>query len=745
MSCCSRKRKVSPSTPLLYGSATYSAKHSEYAQYIGKGPWFTCRADGNMEARCAQEGPASAAAIPPTTLPRLMAKVKEINGSKTALMVERPVPVIQDGCPPPPALPIEQWTKWTYAEYMDDIRAAAKGFVALGFQQFDSVNIWGFNSPEWVIAALAASFAGGKVAGLYPTDTQDTAAFKVVHSGGSVVVIEDRAKLTKLVAGIKERGDASRIKVFVAWGFEPAENETVAIEGCGDVKLISWNSLLALGRQQSDAEINSRIEATQPGHCAALIYTSGTTGEPKAVMISHDNIIYEASIVIGVVSVSAGVGLPGMEERLLSYLPLSHVAGMMVDIVLPAVNSATESWATTYFARPYDLKAGSIKDRLCVARPTLFLGVPLVWEKIADKLRAVGASTKGLKKKISTWAKDKALRKGREAQLGGTGEVPFGAGLSAKILHKVKEALGLHCVKFGFTGAAPIRVDTLEYFASLGIQINEVYGMSECTGACTFSLQEAHQWGSCGFEIPGIEVRSFKVDPMDMNKKVECPKSSGLAEMGEQYMGELCWRGRGNMMGYLAQADLGEAHVAEIEKKTAEAIDDDGWLHSGDKGMITNRGMVKITGRYKEIIIGDGGENIAPVPIEDNVKKLCDGICEIMMVGDKRKYNVALVTLKAVGANGEVPGTDNLDAGAKQVNPAVSTISGAMDDKVWIDTVTKAITATNKNPKVCINNSFTIQKFSILPTNFSEENSELTPTKKTEALGGGKGIQGVNR
>jgi long-chain-fatty-acid--CoA ligase ACSBG len=398
--------------------------------------------------------------------------------------------------------------------------------------------------------------------------------------------------------------------------------------------------------------------------------------------------------------------------------------------VMPAVNSASESWTTTFFARPYDLKAGTIKDRLCAARPTIFLGVPLVWEKIADKMRAVGASVTGLKKSISTWAKDKALRKGREGQLGGTGEVPWGTTVSLKILHKAKEALGLDQVKFGFTGAAPIRVDTLEYFASIGIQINELYGMSECTGACTFSLNEAHQWGSCGWEIPGIEVRVFKVDPTDMNKKTECPKSSGLDASDEAYMGEICWRGRGNMMGYMAQADLGAAHVAEIEKKTGEAIDCDGWLHSGDKGMITDKGMVKITGRYKELIIGDGGENIAPVPIEDSVKKLCDGICEIMMIGDKRKYNVALVTLKAVGANGEVPGTDNLDAGAKHVNPEVQTISGAMDDKVWIDIITKAIAETNKNPKVCINNAFTIQKFTILPTNFSEERSHLTPTKK---------------
>jgi long-chain-fatty-acid--CoA ligase ACSBG len=146
--------------------------------------------------------------------------------------------------------------------------------------------------------------------------------------------------------------------------------------------------------------------------------------------------------------------------------------------------------------------------------------------------------------------------------------------------------------------------------------------------------------------------------------------------------------------------------------------------------MITKDGMVKITGRYKELIIGEGGENIAPVPIEDHVKKMCDGIAEVMMVGDKRKYNVALITLKAIGANGEQPGTDMLDAGAKRVNPDVSTISGAMKDKAWIDAVWAAINSANENGKVCFNNAAKIQKFTILPLNFSEQTNELTPTKK---------------
>merc|ERR1712194_105709 len=183
-------------------------------------------------------------------------------------------------------------------------------------------------------------------------------------------------------------------------------------------------------------------------------------------------------------------------------------------------------------------------------------------------------------------------------------------------------------------------------------------------------------------------------------------------------------------MGYMANPDLGPDHVKEIEKKTAETIDADGWLHSGDKGMITIAGMVKITGRYKELIIGEGGENIAPVPIEDQIKASVPGINECMMIGDKRKYNIALITLKAIGANGEIPGTDDLDAPALSNFPGVKKISEALENKLVEDIITKAIQDTNKNGKLVPNNSFKIQKFCILPTNFSEEAGELTPTKK---------------
>lgn len=702
-----------------------------YVEYQGDGPWFTCKPDGIMPARLAKSGAASEEDCPVRTSIAILTAAAERNGDKPAFKVERPCPPLGADNVPPPALPEAEWLTWTYAEFLGDVKSAAKGFIKLGMQQHDAVNVWGFNAPEWIISSYAAQFAGGKCAGLYPTDTDDTAAFKVVHSGGSIVVVEDKGKLAKLAKGLAARGDAKAVKAIIAYGFEPASGETLDLKGCGQVPVYSWKALIEMGKALPDADMDTRIKAVKTGHCCALIYTSGTTGDPKAVMISHDNMAFEATTVFGLLYKSVSLGKIQQQERILSYLPLSHVAGMMVDIVGPVNMTATTSaWMTVYFARNYDLKVGAIKDRLQVARPTIFLGVPLVWEKIADKIRAIGASNTGVKKAMGDWAKGVNLDYSRGNQQGMPDGSAFGKGIAGTLMKKVKDGLGLDECRYGMTGAAPIRVDTLEYFGSLDLGINEVYGMSECTGATTVSVPQYHQWGSCGFEMPGSEVKVFIVDEVDINKKTECPRSPSMDNLEEKYQGELCYRGRHIMMGYMAQPALGDAHVKEMEKKTAETIDKDGWLHSGDKGMITAAGFTKITGRYKELIIGEGGENIAPIPIEDHVKKTCDGINEIMMVGDKRKYNVALVTLKAKGANGEVPGTDDLDMGAARVNPKVKTISEAMTDKVWIDAVTAAITSANNNGKVCSNNAAKIQKFTILPQNFSEEGGELTPTKK---------------
>lgn len=183
-------------------------------------------------------------------------------------------------------------------------------------------------------------------------------------------------------------------------------------------------------------------------------------------------------------------------------------------------------------------------------------------------------------------------------------------------------------------------------------------------------------------------------------------------------------------MGYLANPSLGEAHVKEIQEKNSGAIDADGWLHSGDKGCRGTNGMFRITGRYKELIIGAGGENVAPVPIEGNIKRLCDAISNVMMFGDKKKFNVCLVTLKAIGASGQEPGGDELDGAARRVTSDVKLVSEAVRNPKFVEHIQDAIKKTNDDGKVCPSRASKIQKFSILPRDFSIATGEFTSTLK---------------
>merc|ERR1712048_1265703 len=261
--------------------------------------------------------------------------------------------------------------------------------------------------------------------------------------------------------------------------------------------------------------------------------------------------------------------------------------------------------------------------------------------------------------------------------------------------------------------------------------MGEAYGMSECSGLTTMSTEACHMWGSCGFAPQSCEVKVFKVSE-DGSCGEECPRAPTVEEAytpegEEKYQGEICFRGRHIMMGYMANPDMGEEHVQEIRNKLNSAIDDDGWLHSGDKGIKTADGMVKITGRYKELLIGAGGENVAPVPIEDAVKEACPQISNIMMFGDRQPFLAALVTLRAEGNPGETRGTDVL--AVKIPGSNAKTITQARKDEAVIKYITECIIQGNK---VAPNSASTIKKFTILPRDFSVQTLELTSTLKTK-------------
>lgn len=690
----------------------------------------TCSPGGLLEPVGASSGFSSLEKTPPMTFPQIFRQAVSKHPKKLALAIERPVPTkTEDG--KAPSLNDEDWTKWTFTEFLDDVEKAACALLTLGVEQFGSVAVFGFNSPEWIISCNAAIFVGAKVAGIYPTDTVDQICYKTVHSGAAVAVVEDEGKLKRYKEKIDE---LPGLKAIVVWGC-PSPGELKRKDG-STVPVYTWEDFLKLDdcKENKKDQLAQREAKMQPGHCCALIYTSGTTGNPKAVMVSHDNIVFTASAVLHITRDIVGT-FAGEQERVMSYLPLSHVAGMLLDIVLPIIVGAkSKGFASVYFSRPYDLKDGTFGQRLQFVRPTIFLGVPRVWEKIAEKLQAVGAKTTGWfccfrKKAISAWAKRQGAASAANCQYGqGSGKKTTWYGLAeAMVFNPIKFALGLDECKFCVTGAAPITLETLNYFGSIGMTINEVYGMSESTALATWSLERRHVHQSCGFAVPGTQVKIFNTEG---NTKKQIAPCKDIHNPTEQEQGEICFRGRNVMMGYLGNPYMGADHMQEMVEKTQESIDSEGWLHSGDKGCMDINGMFRITGRYKELIIGAGGENIAPVPIEDNIKKVAPGISNVIMVGDKKKYNTCLVTLKAEGATGELPGSDNLTGPAVDVSAAVTTVSAAMEDPAWQKYVENAIKETNNNTMVVPNNAAKIQKFKILPRDFSVQTGEFTPTLK---------------
>lgn len=576
-----------------------------------------------------------------------------------------------------PAMRVERqgkWQEWTYEQYYADIIKFAKSLIAVGFQRHEAVSIMGFNSPEWFIADVGAIFAGGIAAGIYTTNGPESAHYVANHCDAKVVVVEDEEQLNKFLQ-IRDR--LPNLKAIVMWTGEPKKG----IEG-----VYSWSTFMKLGGDVSDQAMQERMDYQKPGHCCTLIYTSGTTGNPKAVMLSHDNLTWTASVCVAVLDFTKG------DERLISYLPLSHIAAQMTDLHGPIAIGGTVS-----FAKPDALK-GTLVETLQAVRPTFFMGVPRVWEKIEEKMRSVGAANTGVKKALGDWAKKIGVQ-GNYNLLDGK-PLPWGWNVASTVVfNNVKKALGMECVKLRATGAAPITLNTLEYFMSLDMPLYELYGMSESSGPHSFSFLGSVKMGSVGRTMPGAET--------------------WIAQPDEKEQGEICMRGRHVFMGYMKNAE-----------STRNTIDGEGWLHSGDLGKVDKEGFIAITGRIKELIITAGGENVPPVLIEDNLKAALPAISNAMLIGDKRKFLSCLITLKnEPDADGNP--TDKLFGPAVELANAVGSTATTVGEAVVCEKFLQAIQeGVNRANKQAVSRAQHINKWKVLPTDFSLAGNELTPTMK---------------
>lgn len=540
------------------------------------------------------------------------------------------------------------WQTATWAEYGARARRVARALIALGVEPRRGVAIMSYNRPEWLLADLGAILAGAIPTGIYTTSAREQVIYIARHCEAAVVVVENAAYL-ELFESL--RGDLPQLKAIVVMS---------GVASRGDV--LSWEDFEARGDGVPESALAERLAAQRQDDPCTLIYTSGTTGPPKAVMISHGNVTFLAEVGGPTFAISP-------LDRFLSYLPLSHIAEQCISVYMPMVGGSC-----AYFAESLE----KLPENLREVRPTIFFGVPRVWEKIQARMQAVGASSSWLRRRIAAWARVKGLAGGYAAQRGLP--LPAGYGLAEKVVFsKVKERLGLDAARVCITSAAPISLGTLEYFLSLGIAICEVYGMSECTGPTTFSVPDRLRTGRAGFAIPGTELR--------------------LAEDGEVWM-----RGPHVFLGYYKD-----------ETATRETRDADGWLHSGDIGELDADGFLRITDRKKELLITSGGKNVAPAPIEARLKTI-PGIAQAVLVGDQRNYVAALLTLDP----------ERVAEVARRLGSPARDIAAARTCEIFRAYLEREL----ENVNATVARYEAVRRFVVLPGELTIDGGELTPTMK---------------
>ncbi|CAK1602054.1 unnamed protein product [Parnassius mnemosyne] len=652
-------------------------------QIIPANDYISCVPGGYVKLRMQARGPA---AEPPISVPGLLSRTTARYPDATALATKR------NG----------QWQKLTYKQYQERVRTIAKAFLKLGLERYHSVCILGFNSEEWYIADLAAIHAGGYAAGIYTTNSPEACYHCLETSRANICAVQDKKQLDKILS-IRSR--LKHLKAIVQWE-GPVDTSVPGV--------YSWEQIMEIGAKEPDTELDNILKTIGVNECCTLVYTSGTVGPPKAVMLSHDNLTWDAF------SISERVrDLKPTVDRLISFLPLSHVAAQVVDMYTTLTNAVP-----VYFAQPDALK-GSLIETLKEVRPTRFLGVPRVWEKMHEKLMAVGASSGSIRRCIVSWAKDKST-KHHEARINGalsaemTGlPIDFttlemlrywqdGSSCGYKmarslIFSKVRDQLGLDQCETFVTAAAPLSPDIKKFFMSLDIPIVDAFGMSEAAGAHTLSIYPKFKLDSSGELLEGTETKF----------------GGSVSPNGP---GEIMIRGRHVFMGYLND-----------EEKTRATIDEEGWLHSGDVGRVDSNNLLYITGRIKELLITAGGENIAPVLIEQTVQAELLHVGYAVLIGDRRKFLSILLTLKAKVNPETGDPLDELEtetrkwvaslgSNAKTISEIVKTKDPAVHKAIE-----EGIARANKH---AISNAQKIQKFAILPADFSMNTGELGPTLK---------------
>ena len=552
------------------------------------------------------------------------------------------------------------WRSWSWAQTAEAVAEIAHGLMALGFAPGERASILGNTVVEWVLADLGVLSAGGVANGIYPTDAASQVHYLCDDSGTTILFVEDDEQLDK---ALEVRAQLPRLRMTIVFDME-------GLTGLDDPQVMSLESLRTLGRQHRASNPNAmteRIAAIDPASLAILVYTSGTTGKPKGAMHSHRSLV---AALHGYQQVTAQLGT---DERM-CFLPLCHIAERMGGEYF-----AMYSGARLNFVENPETVPENVRE----IAPTVCTAVPRVWEKFYSAVTIAIKESSRAQQLMYAWAIGvgyqvaECVLAGREVSAALKARFLLARAL---VLDNVRKMIGVHRARLCVTGAAPISPELVKWYLALGVPMLEVWGMTETAGISTYTPIDRIRPGCIGIAAPWNEVRI------------------------DAKTGEILVRGPNVFMGYLNQPE-----------KTAETIDADGWLHTGDVGVQERDGFFRITDRMKDIIITAGGKNVTPSEIENELK-FSPYITDAVVIGDRRPYLTLIVMIDQ----------ENVEKFAQDHDIPFSNYASLTRAAEVQELIQSEIERVNKK----FARVEQVKKFFLLETQLTAEDEELTPTMK---------------
>jgi long-chain acyl-CoA synthetase len=552
------------------------------------------------------------------------------------------------------------WHDISWNEYYKQAGYVGSALISMGLQKGDCVSIIGDNCPEWIIADMGVQCAGAVSVGVYATNAWPQVEYVISNSESKFFFVENEEQLDKWL-NFKDK--VPQLKKVIVW-------DTEGLRSFKDPMVMTFSELLDMGSKVAAEQpglFEKRAEEVRPEDLSVLIYTSGTTGPPKGAMLSHSNVTWMANAVSKTNEVYP-------TDEVLSFLPLCHIFERLFSVFV----HITYGYVVNFVEKP-----DTVTDNMGEVSPTVGYAVPRIWEKYYSAIL--------IKMSDATWFKKAvfftSLKIGqkRAGLMMDFKPVPFYLELLFKlayfaIFRKLKERMGFDRFRVAYSGAAPISPDVLRFFQSIGVNLIEGYGQTEGTGVTTMSRIGKVKFGTVGPPLPGTEIK--------------------IADDGE-----ILVKSPGIFKGYFKN-----------EKASSETVRD-GWLYSGDVGIIDNDGFLKITDRKKDIIVTAGGKNITPQYIENKLKSSIY-INDAVVIGDRRKFLSALIMIDE----------DNVVKYAQDKKIQFSTYKDLTQSPEIQELIQGEVSKVNETLSRVEN----VRKFKILPKKLYEEDGEVTPTMKVK-------------